>query len=178
MTEMVILVNENDQEVGIAEKMHAHKLGLLHRAFSVFVVRENYPSWDILLQQRRYDKYHCGELWTNTCCSHPRVDETIKDAAERRLFEEMGMKVPLQQVNSFIYKAEFENGLVEHEYDYVLIGYYTNQDIKINPKEVQNYAWISIDALLASIDEHPEVYTPWLLPALGVLRKHLETVHA
>lgn len=174
MTEMVILVDELDQQVGVAEKMYAHENGLLHRAFSVFVVRENYPSWDILLQQRQFDKYHCGELWTNTCCSHPRQDETVVAAAERRLFEEMGLMLKLDKLNSFIYKAEFANGLIENEYDHVLIGFYDNQEFSVNPREVQNHAWIGIDALQASIDEHPEIYTPWLLPALGVVRKYLE----
>ncbi len=177
MTEMVILVDEQDQQIGTAEKIYAHQNGLLHRAFSVFVIRENYPGWDILLQQRRFDKYHCAELWANTCCSHPREHETILQAATRRLYEEMGMRLELQQLPAFIYRAEFSNGLIEHEYDHVLVGHYTNQTINTNPQEVQNHAWINIDALEASIDEHPEVYTPWLLPALQVLRKYLDTLH-
>lgn len=173
MTEMVILVDEQDQEIGTAEKIYAHEKGLLHRAFSVFVLRENYPSWDILLQQRQFDKYHCAELWTNTCCSHPRKNETVVEAAERRLFEEMGLRLQLKQLPAFVYKAEFANGLIEHEYDHVLVGYYTNQEINTNPSEVQNHAWVNINALEASIDEHPEIYTPWLLPALKVVQAHL-----
>lgn len=177
MTEMVILVDEQDQQIGTAEKIYAHRNGLLHRAFSVFVIRENYPSWDILLQQRQFDKYHCAELWTNTCCSHPRENETVQAAASRRLYEEMGMRLELQQLPAFIYKAEFANGLIEHEYDHVLVGHYKNETINPNPNEVQNHAWVNIDALEASIDEHSEVYTPWLLPALRVLRNYLETLH-
>lgn len=177
MTEMVILVNEQDEQIGIAEKLYAHQYGLLHRAFSVFVVRANNSDWDILLQQRQFDKYHCAELWTNTCCSHPRENETIINAAKRRLNEEMGLKLDLVLLNSFIYKAEFTNGLVEHEFDHVLLGIYQNEKIVMNPSEVQNYAWVNIKALFASIDEHPEIYTPWLLPALQLMQKHLKEIH-
>lgn len=176
MTEMVVLVDEHDQKIGVAEKMHAHQHGLLHRAFSVFVVRDRSEGVEILLQQRKFDKYHCGALWTNTCCSHPRVDEPVVAAAERRLQEEMGLKIKLTALGNFIYRAEFNNGLIEHEYDHVLLGQYNNELIDINPEEVQSFTWLALPVLLKSLETHSELYTPWLKPALGILQQHLESV--
>ncbi|HSX20526.1 MAG TPA: isopentenyl-diphosphate Delta-isomerase [Gammaproteobacteria bacterium] len=176
MTEMLVLVDEHDQQVGVGEKMQVHQAGLLHRAFSVFVIRKMDNEFEILLQQRKFDKYHCGALWTNTCCSHPRINEDVVDGAERRLQEEMGIGIKLQLLDSFTYRAEFSNGLIEHEYDHVLVGHYSGEDININPDEVQSFTWISIPTLLASLQVQPQLYTPWLLPALGVLQAHLEKI--
>lgn len=172
--EMVVLVDTQDQVIGVAEKMQAHEQGLLHRAFSVFVVREQHGQLEILLQQRQSEKYHCGGLWTNTCCSHPRIDEDIVTAASRRLQEEMGLNVDLTVIDSFIYRAEFSNGLVEYEYDYVLIGYYNNAAINPNPFEVENYSWCTINQLKRNLNDRPELYTPWLKPALQILETSLE----
>ncbi len=168
--EMVILVNEQDQPLGVAEKLQAHQLGLLHRAFSIFIINN---QQEVLLQQRHVDKYHCGGLWTNTCCSHPRANETVLAAAQRRLYEEMGLQLQLQVLQSFIYRAEFSNGLIEHEYDHVLLGHYKGETIKISPAEVQAYAWVSITALPQKIAQNPELYTPWLKPALDILIPNL-----
>lgn len=172
--EMVVLVDTQDQVIGMAEKMQAHEQGLLHRAFSVFVVREKNGELEILLQQRQSEKYHCGALWTNTCCSHPRIDEDIVTAANRRLQEEMGLSVDLTVIDSFIYRAEFSNGLVEYEYDYVLVGYYNNEAINPNPIEVENYSWCTINQLKRNLIDRPELYTPWLEPALQILETSLE----
>lgn len=169
--EQVVLVNAQNQQIGFAEKIYAHKLGLLHRAFSVFIVRYNADKLEILLQQRKADKYHCGALWTNTCCSHPRVNEDVVCAAQRRLYEEMGLHIKLQLLNSFIYHAEFANGLIEHEYDHVLFGYYNDEVININPAEVQNYKWVDLQLLKLSLVAEPDIYTPWLEPALEILQK-------
>lgn len=176
MTEMVVLVDENDQQIGVAEKIAAHQKGLLHRAFSVFIVRNLGFEVEILLQQRTNDKYHCGALWTNTCCSHPRESEDIVMAAQRRLQEEMGLQIPLRLLDSFIYRAEFANGLIEHEYDHVLCGIYNDEVIDINPAEVQNFAWITMADLEQSLRIKPELYTPWLQPALQVLQENLELI--
>ena len=157
MEEQVILVNENDEPIGLMGKMEAHEKGLLHRAFSVFVFNS---KQEVLLQQRAACKYHSPNLWTNTCCSHPRAGETNQQAGERRLQEEMGLQVPLQEVFSFIYKAPFDNGLTEHEYDHVLIGYSDAQP-QINPEEVASWKWLSLEAIKEDILQEPEQYTAW-----------------
>lgn len=157
MEEQVILVNEKDEPIGLMGKMEAHEKGLLHRAFSVFIFNS---KQEVLLQQRAACKYHSPNLWTNTCCSHPRAGETNQQAGERRLQEEMGLQVPLQEVFSFIYKAPFDNGLTEHEYDHVLIGYSDTQP-QINPEEVASWKWLSLEAIKEDILQAPERYTAW-----------------
>lgn len=157
MEEQVILVNEKDEPIGLMGKMEAHEKGLLHRAFSVFVFNS---KQEVLLQQRAACKYHSPNLWTNTCCSHPRAGETNQQAGERRLQEEMGLQVPLREVFSFIYKAPFDNGLTEHEYDHVLIGYSDAQP-QINPEEVASWKWLSLEAIREDILQAPERYTAW-----------------
>ena len=155
--EYVILVDENDQEIGKMEKQEAHEKGLLHRAFSVFVFNENK---ELLLQQRALTKYHSAGLWTNTCCSHPRIGETIEQAAHRRLMEEMGFDCDLSTKTSFIYKAAFENGLTEHEFDHVLVGSF-NGEININPTEVKNFKWINLEELQIDLLQNNQNYTAW-----------------
>ena len=160
--EYVILVNEQDNDIGVMEKLLAHQEGLLHRAFSIFIFNE---KGELLLQQRALSKYHSAGLWTNTCCSHPRPNETIKDAANRRLFEEMGMSCDLKIISNFIYKTPFENGLTEHELDYVLTGI-TNQNPHINKDEVENYKWMAIEDIKKNIISCPDLYTSWFKIAL------------
>ncbi|OYU97685.1 MAG: isopentenyl-diphosphate delta-isomerase [Bacteroidetes bacterium B1(2017)] len=153
----VILVDENDQEIGIMEKQEAHEKALLHRAFSVMIFNN---KGELLLQQRAFEKYHSGGLWTNTCCSHPKPGETIEEAAHRRLMEEMGFDCDLKVHQSFIYKAPFDNGLTEHEFDYVLIGEY-NQDPDFNTHEVHAFKWISFNDLNQELVDSPEQFTVW-----------------
>ena len=157
MEEKVILVNEKDEPIGLMGKMEAHEKGLLHRAFSVFIFNS---KQEVLLQQRAACKYHSPNLWTNTCCSHPREGESNLQAGERRLQEEMGMRVSLKEVFSFIYKAPFDNGLTEHEYDHVLVGYSDLQP-RINPEEVASWKWLSLEAIKEDILQAPEQYTAW-----------------
>ncbi|MCD6018367.1 MAG: isopentenyl-diphosphate delta-isomerase [Bacteroidetes bacterium] len=163
--EYVILVDENDNEMGVMEKMKAHREGVLHRAFSVFIFND---KEELLLQQRASNKYHSARLWTNTCCSHPRPNETIKDAAHRRLFEEMGISCDLTIKTNFIYKSPFENGLTEHELDYVLIGK-TNKNPQINIEEVKNFKWMSISDIKKQLQSNPENYTIWFKIAMEKL---------
>lgn len=155
--EFVILVDNNDVQIGLMEKQEAHEKGVLHRAFSVFVFNNNN---EVLLQQRALIKYHSAGLWTNTCCSHPRDGETILAAAHRRLKEEMGFDCELEIKTSFIYKANFGNGLIEHEFDYILIGKY-NDEILINDDEVSNYKWVTIEWLKQDFINNPNSYTAW-----------------
>lgn len=163
--EYVILVDENDNEIGVMEKMKAHEQGVLHRAFSVFIFND---KEELLLQQRAISKYHSGGLWTNTCCSHPRPNETIKDAASRRLFEEMGLSCELKIKTNFIYKSSFENGLTEHELDYVLIGI-TNQNPLINKGEVENFRWMSVADIKKELISDSDKYTSWFKIAMKKL---------
>lgn len=155
--ENVILVNQNDEQMGLMPKMEAHEKALLHRAFSVFVLNDKN---EIMLQQRAGQKYHSPLLWTNTCCSHQRDGETNIQAGTRRLFEEMGFETGLKELFHFIYKAPFDNGLTEHELDHVMIGYY-NEEPKINPDEVESWKWMSIEDVAKDIQLQPEIYTVW-----------------
>jgi isopentenyl-diphosphate delta-isomerase len=155
--EKVILVDVNDEPIGLMNKMEAHEKALLHRAFSVFVLNSNN---EIMLQQRASHKYHSPLLWTNTCCSHQRAGETNLQAGARRLEEEMGFVVPLKELFSFIYKAPFDNGLTEHELDHVMIGY-SNEEPVINPDEVESWKWMKIEDVKNDMENHPEIYTVW-----------------
>lgn len=155
--ENVILVNKNDEQIGLMPKLEAHEKAVLHRAFSVFVLNNKN---EIMLQQRAQHKYHSPLLWTNTCCSHQREGETNLQAGSRRLFEEMGFKTELKELFHFIYKAPFDNGLTEHELDHVMIGYYDESPI-INPDEVHDWKWMSIEAVQSDMIVCPDAYTVW-----------------
>jgi isopentenyl-diphosphate delta-isomerase len=158
MTEQVILVDQNDTELGAMPKMEAHLLGKLHRAFSIFVFN---TGGQLLLQQRAHKKYYSGNKWTNTCCSHPRLGEEITKAAHRRLTEEMGMSCELIHVFNFTYFAEIEEGIYEHEFDHVFFGISDAKPIP-NPEEVSLYRYISMEELAQELDRQPENYTKWL----------------
>ena len=145
MVENVVLVDPEDRPLGTMEKMEAHRQGVLHRAFSVFVFNS---KGDLLLHRRAMDKYHSGGLWTNTCCSHPRPDETVVQAAQRRLVEEMGMRCQLEPKFSFVYRADLDHGMIEHELDHVLIGY---SDVPPEPNP-------DVEADIAA---NPDHYTAW-----------------
>ena len=155
--EFVVLVNENDQEIGIMEKQEAHIKGLLHRAFSVFAFNNKN---ELLIQQRAFSKYHSPGLWTNTCCSHPRQNEELIEAVKRRCIEEMGLIIDPKFQFSFIYKAVFENGLIEHEFDHVFFANVSSNPT-INPTEVNSYKWISLNDLASDIAKNPKAYTEW-----------------
>lgn len=153
----VILVDANNQPIGTMEKLEAHEKALLHRAISVFIFNDE-GKW--LLQQRTYDKYHSKGLWTNTSCSHPFPGEDSLTAANRRLSEEMGMRTELKEIFSFTYKQELENGLTEHEFDHVFIGF-CNELPKPNPDEVMDYKYVSTIDLLRDVKQNPQNYTVW-----------------
>ncbi|WP_026710664.1 isopentenyl-diphosphate Delta-isomerase [Flavobacterium filum] len=155
--EKVILVNENDEQIGLMEKLEAHEKAVLHRAFSVFILNDKN---EVMLQQRAHHKYHSPLLWTNTCCSHQREGETNIQAGTRRLQEEMGFSTELKELFHFIYKAPFDNGLTEHELDHVMIGYYNNKP-NINLDEVESWKWMSIEAIRDDIQTQSENYTVW-----------------
>lgn len=154
----VILVDEKDNEIGTAGKLEAHRKGLLHRAFSIFVFNS---KGELMLQQRADTKYHSGGLWSNTCCSHPLPGEPVAMAAHRRLNEEMGFTTKLEKCFSFIYKEKLDNDLTEHEYDHVFIGYSEGPPL-LNPQEVQDWKWMDVEMLKKELDETPARYTVWL----------------
>ena len=157
MEEIIVCVDENDNEIGHIEKMDAHIKGLLHRALSIFIFNEKN---ELLLQKRYSGKYHSPGLWTNTCCTHPNKDESTDDAAIRRLQEEMGFSCDLKEVFSFMYYIKFDNDLIEHEFDHVYFGRYSNE-ISINPLEVEDYKWISLDNIKVDLKTNPDNYTFW-----------------
>lgn len=155
----LILVDENDQPVGTMGKMEAHEKGLLHRAFSVFIINEQ-GEW--LLQQRAFTKYHSPGLWTNACCSHPAPGETIVEAAKRRISEELGMTIEnVETLFTFQYQVEFNNGLHEHELDHVLLAQYSNLTINFNQAEVASVKWCSSTEIAQLLAESPASFTHW-----------------
>ena len=169
MTEYVVLVDELDNKVGLMEKMEAHINPTLHRAFSIFIFNSKN---EMLLQQRALSKYHTPGLWTNTCCSHPRDGESLHDATNRRLQEEMGMQCELKEAFSFIYKADVMQGLVEHEFDHVFIG--TSDDLPIiNKDEVESFRYDTVENIKGDIERNPQNYTAWFKIAFDKL---LETL--
>ncbi|MDG1160415.1 MAG: isopentenyl-diphosphate Delta-isomerase [Flavobacteriales bacterium] len=155
--EEVILVNEQDVAIGRMEKMEAHEKGLLHRAFSIFIFNS---KGEMLLHQRAIEKYHSGGLWTNACCSHPRVNESLQDATNRRLQEEMGLSCLMDKVFQFIYKAELDHGLTEHELDHVFVGISDDEPIP-NPEEVASFRYASLEAIDEELLAQPQIFTEW-----------------
>lgn len=155
--ENVILVNRNDEQIGLMPKLEAHEKAVLHRAFSVFVLNSKN---EVMLQQRASQKYHSPLLWTNTCCSHQRDGETNIQAGSRRLFEEMGFNTELKELFHFIYKAPFDNGLTEHELDHVMIGYFDGAP-NINQEEVEDWKWMKIEDVKSNMEMNPDLYTVW-----------------
>lgn len=155
--EKVILVDLNDEPIGLMPKMEAHEKGLLHRAFSVFIFNEKN---ELMLQQRALSKYHSPGLWTNTCCSHQREGESNIEAGKRRLQEEMGFTTGLKDTISFIYKAPFDNGLTEHEFDHILVGNFDGEPL-LNPEEAEAWKWMDLGDVAKDMQDNPSVYTEW-----------------
>lgn len=162
--EKIILVDEQDNQIGEIEKLPAHENGgQLHRAFSIFVFNSR---GQLLLQERAKTKYHGGGWWTNTCCSHPRVGEKIEESVHRRLVEEMGFDCELKEEFSFIYKATCTNELTEWEFDHVFIGKWDGE-VKPNPEEADSFKWVSKAEILKDVKENPDKYSPWFKIALN-----------
>src|SRR5438552_1500899 len=174
MEEEVILVNEQDEKTGIMEKLEAHRKGILHRAFSIFIFNNKN---EMLLQQRAVNKYHSGGLWTNACCSHPRPGEETEAAAARRLKEELGIETPLEKIFNFTYKASFENGLTEYEFYHVFAGVYNNE-INFNTHEVQEVCFCSMADIESALQSHPYKFTAWFLIAFPMIKKWQRSLNA
>lgn len=170
--EQVILVNENDEQIGLMPKMEAHEKAVLHRAFSVFIFNDKN---ELMLQQRALSKYHSPGLWTNTCCSHQREGESNIQAGKRRLQEEMGFVTDLKETTSFIYKAPFDNGLTEHELDHIMVGFY-NHEPKINKDEVESWKWMDLENVKVDMVLHPERYTAWFKIIFEKFYEHINLI--
>lgn len=162
---MLIAVDTDDRETGRVEKMTAHRRGILHRAFSIFVFDE---ADRLLLQRRARGKYHSGGRWSNTCCSHPRAGEPLLAAAHRRLQEEMGFDCPLERVFGFVYRATLDRGLVEHEYDHVIAGRFRGTPTP-DVLEVDDWRWEHVPVVRSRLSRHPELFTAWFERALDGL---------
>jgi isopentenyl-diphosphate delta-isomerase len=167
--EQVILVNERDEQLGLMEKLEAHRKGVLHRAVSVFVFNK---KGELLLQKRTSTKYHGAGLWTNTCCTHPRDGETNLECANRRLKEEMGFETPLEEKFSFVYKGEVENGLIEYEFDHVFFGVHDGE-VKLNAEEVEDCTFVSLGNVSKDADQHPERFSIWFRIIIKKFTEHL-----
>ena len=167
--EEILLVNIDDEIVGSAEKMEVHKKGLLHRAFSIFIVND---KSQMLIQKRNENKYHSGGLWTNSCCSHQRVDEKLEEAIHRRLKEELGFDCELNEQFDFVYRTVFEDSLIEYELDHVYLGNY-NGEVKVDEDEVSDIMWISIHDLKDKLENEPKIFTTWFLIACPQVIKGL-----
>lgn len=173
MKEEVVLVNSNDEEIGVMEKLEAHHKAMLHRAFSVLLFNDKN---EFLLQKRASEKYHCANMWTNTCCSHPRAGESLNQAVNRRLKEEMGIICETQKLFDFIYKVELEDHMFEHEFDHVFVGQFNGTPIP-NPNEVEDWKYISLASLTSDLNQNPAQYTPWFKLILKEIEsKKLEIV--
>jgi len=168
--EEVILVNDADEEMGTMEKMEVHQKALLHRAFSVFLFNSNN---EMLLQQRAMTKYHSGGLWTNACCSHPRPGETVESAASRRTLEELGIRPVLRKAFSFTYRAEFDNGLTEHEFDHVFVGRFEGA-LFPDPEEVRDTCYMGMKDIREDLLSHPSKYTEWFKIAFQQVEQHMQ----
>lgn len=165
----VILVDEYDEPVGSMEKMEVHQKALLHRAFSVFIFNKKN---EMLLHKRARKKYHSAGLWTNACCSHPSPGEKTLAAAEKRLQEEMGISTVLKKAFDFTYKADFENGLTEYEFDHVFVGEYDGP-VMPNTDEVSDYCFMTLESIKNSILTNPEKYTAWFKIAFPKIEEYI-----
>ena len=165
----LVLVNLYDEEIGSGEKAEVHEKGLLHRAFSVFLVNDG----KMLIQKRNINKYHSGGLWTNACCSHPRRGEQLTEAVHRRLVEELGIDCDVEELFSFMYRTAFSENLFEYEFDHVFLGRYDGP-IALNEEEASEIKWVTLEELKEDVVAHPERYTSWFLIALHRVIRHVE----
>ncbi|MDO8468531.1 MAG: isopentenyl-diphosphate Delta-isomerase [Candidatus Peribacter sp.] len=167
---LVLLTTEDGTPMGAAEREAAHASpGMLHRAFSVFVFRKG--RQELLIQQRSKEKTLFPLIWANTCCSHLQESEMLPDAAQLRLYQELGFTCPLKEVASFVYRAEDPAGRgTEYEYDTILTGTVTgNPPLKADPAEVNAVKWISTEELTKEMHMRPLLYAPWFHLALPMI---------
>lgn len=169
MEDMLILVDPLDNPVGTCGKAEAHRIGALHRAFSVFLIRDG----KMLIQQRQFDKYHSGGLWANAVCSHPRAGETLQEAVPRRMMQELGCSCPVTEIGHFVYRSRYAADLFEYEYDHVFVGEYAGE-IHPNPDEIADTRWVSFAELRRELTEEPEKFSTWFFTAAPMALEYLE----
>jgi len=173
-SETVVLVDDLGNPTGTCNKLHAHQNGDLHLAFSLMIMRQSESGFEYLLQRRAAQKYHSAGQWSNTCCSHPRPGESLTNAVKRRVREELGIEQELNVIalDSFIYNKELNNGLIEHEYDWIFLSYSSVFDFKVNSNEVSEARWLSEEAIVNELALHPENYTVWFKDVFERIIKH------
>ena len=176
--DVVIIVDRLGNQIGVEEKLNAHRLGLRHLAFSVLLYRKTSDGFEYLLQKRALNKYHSGGLWTNTCCSHPRPDEKITQASSRRLYEEMGIKdkLNLEEIGCISYCAKFSNGLTENELDHVVIANIDDISTRLNPDEASDCKWWKEDELDANLHTHRDEFTAWFTLVYNKVKQHIHNL--
>ena len=168
MSEQIILVDKEDNQIGTIGKLEAHKENKLHRAFSLYIFNS---KGELLIQQRNKNKYHSGGLWSNTCCSHPRVEENIEESIHRRLEEEMGFDCKMEKIFNTLYQCDFDNGISENEFLHVFIGKYDGE-VNANPEEADDYKWIDPKELLEDIEKNPDAYSYWFKKCIHRVLEH------
>lgn len=184
LEDQLILVNEQDMETGSCGKLEAHEKGLLHRAFSIFIFRKilvDEPDGtrsfhnQLLIQKRAAGKYHSAGLWANSCCSHPRLGESLMEATARRLPEETGLTAQLEEAGAFVYRADFDIGLTEHEFDHVFRGWVDETAMPDpNPEEAEEMVFADVEEIMHDVLLHPSKYAAWFMPALLIAAEGLE----
>ncbi len=173
MSDSVILVDENDEELGIMEKLDAHRKGALHRAFSIFIFNS---KGEMLLQKRSSKKYHTANLWSNACCSHPQLDEEINTSLQRKLNQEMGFTCALNYAFRFTYRSELDNGLIEYEIDHIYVGK-SDTIPKPNPDEVCDWKYSAPAIIAQDMQRDPSKFTPWFKMLFEPVMEHFRLVH-
>ena len=168
-SEKIVLVDLDDRIIGSETKNRVHEEGLLHRAFSIFIL----DGAKMLLQRRNMDKYHSGGLWSNACCSHQREGEALDDAIHRRLYEELGINCRLNEVFSFVYRTVFENGLTEYEFDHVFVGEY-NGIFSVNYNEASEVKWFEFEELKKMMQNSPGLFSSWFIIAAPRIMRMME----
>ncbi|MEE1086811.1 MAG: isopentenyl-diphosphate Delta-isomerase [Schaedlerella sp.] len=169
MNDLLILVDTSDNEIGSATKEEAHRIGQLHRAFSVFIINDG----KMLIQKRNINKYHSGGLWANACCSHPRFGETLDEAVPRRMIEEIGFACKVEEVGHFVYRTQYHESLYEFEFDHVFLGNYAGE-VEFNEEEIEEVKWITFHDLKKDLVKHPEKYSSWFMIAAPMVLERIE----
>lgn len=170
--ELVTLVDKNGNVRGYAEKIDAHLRGDLHLAFSLMLTRQTGGDVEYLLQRRALNKYHSGGLWANTCCSHPRPNETVEEAAQRRVYEELGVnkRLNLKTIGQICYEHSLDNNMIEHEYDHIVISQVDDLNWQANTNEAMDVKWWKEKDVIRALNEEQSIFAAWFAEVFEVVR--------